>query len=272
MNESSEPTTREVIRDLGVLVAVPVVLVAVRFLVPSAVGDTLALDHADPAPHALFTAAFVHNSVSHLQNNVVGYVLAAIYTFALALFVGRLGWFRRVFAVNVLLLPVVINVADLLTWGVVQPAVQPVSRGFSGVAAAFVGSLLVAVYVFLAERHGPDVGQAVGVATFMLSMLLIGLRYAGPDPVLLGLVAVGVTLSVGPTVYRQSRDGGLSVGRDAVWSGAATVLVGVVLGYMIVALFPPAAAIVEDGTAVNLYAHLIGFLLGIVSGILGEKC
>ena len=267
MNEERPPSVRAATRDLVALAAVPVVLAGLHFLVPQSVQNSLALDHADPALHTFFTAAYFHDSVAHLEGNVVGYVLAATYTFALTLFVDRLSWFRRVFVVNLLVLPVVVNVADLFTWSFLNPGVEPVSRGFSGVAAAFVGSLLVALYVFLSERHGSDVGGAVGVSLFLVLMGLIGVRYGGFDPILLGLIAVGLAVSGGPTIYRQSqRD--IEFGRDEGLSTAAVGLVGVVLAYMVLALFPPTAALVSGEAAVNLYAHIIGFLSGVSASLL----
>jgi membrane associated rhomboid family serine protease len=159
----------------------------------------LAFDHGRFAPHTLLTAAYVHGSDSHLYNNLVGYAIAALYTYALCLSVDERRWFRRTVSVQLLLLPILVNLVSYAVFQLPFPDADPVSQGFSGVVSGFVKFLLVALYVFVRRRHSREVGYAIGLSTLFLVLQLIDLRYAGRvRPSVTGLIALGGTLVVVP--------------------------------------------------------------------------
>jgi hypothetical protein len=96
-------------------------------------------------------------------------------------------------------------------------------------------------------------------------MQLIDLQYAGGFRAsVTGLVLLGSGL-----VFVQYARHGVEVPdgearRDAVITAGAVGLVGVVLGVLILGLFPEAEALVEGGTFTNVFAHAAGFLWGIM--------
>lgn len=99
-------------------------------------------------------------------------------------------------------------------------------------------------------------------------MQLIDFRYAGGlQPSVTGLVLLGSGLVFG----RYLLDGvNIPEGkerRDAVISGVAVGLVAVVLGVLVLGLFPDVEALVEGGTFTNVFAHATGFVLGIVASV-----
>lgn len=96
-------------------------------------------------------------------------------------------------------------------------------------------------------------------------MQLIDLRYAGG----FRLSVTGLVLLAGVLVFGQYARRGVEVPdgearRDAVITAGAVGLVGVVLGVLILGLFPEAEALVEGGTFTNVFAHAAGFVWGIV--------
>src|SRR6056297_1656096 len=84
-----------VLGDLAVVAAVGLLLVAVQYLLPAAVHDRLAFDHAAFAPQTLLTAAYVHADTGHLLSNLGGYVSLAVVTYLVCLQADRRAWFRR---------------------------------------------------------------------------------------------------------------------------------------------------------------------------------
>jgi hypothetical protein len=111
--------------DTGSLTAVAVLLVAVYFLTPPSIQAALAFDHGQFAPHTLLTAAYVHGSDSHLYNNLIGYAIAALYTYALCLSVDERQWFRRKFSVQLLVIPILVNLVSYTVFQLQCPEADP---------------------------------------------------------------------------------------------------------------------------------------------------
>jgi hypothetical protein len=96
-------------------------------------------------------------------------------------------------------------------------------------------------------------------------MQLIDLQYAGG----FRLSVTGLVLLGGVLVFGQYAWHGVEVPdgeerRDAVITAGAVGLVGVVLGVLILGLFPEGEALVEGGSFTNVFAHAAGFVWGIV--------
>lgn len=252
--------------DAALLLSIPLLLASIHFLTPTALQQALAFDHARFDGYTLLTAAYVHNSDAHLYSNLVGYALTALYTYVLCLYVDERGWFRRTLMVHLLALPILVNLTSYAIFTTQYPDAAPTSRGFSGVVAGLGGFLLVALYVFVKERHDGGVAYAVGLTVFLLLMQLVDLQYAGGlRPSVTGLVVLGAGI-----VFGQYARGGVAVPdgegrRDAAVSAGAVGLVGVVLAVLILALFPGAESLVEGGTFRNVFAHGAGFVWGVTA-------
>lgn len=254
--------------DTGSITAVAVLLAAVHFLTPPSIQVALAFDHGQFVLHTLLTAAYVHGSDSHLYNNLVGYAIAALYTYALCLSVDERRWFRRTFPVQLLVVPILVNLVSYAIFQLQFPDADPVSRGFSGVVSGFVGFLLVASYVFVRERHNREVGYAIGLGMLLVVLQLIDLRYAGRmRPSVTGLIALGGMLVIVPYL----RDGiGVPTGTariTAMKTSGAIGVVGFIFIYLMLHLFPDPGTIVTDGTITNVFGHAAGFVWGALISI-----
>jgi hypothetical protein len=257
--------SRIVALDATLLLSIPTLLAAIHFLVPTSLQQSLVFDHTRFNIYTLLTAAYVHASNTHLFSNLVGYALTAIYTYALCLFVDERKWFRRTLPIHLLALPVLVNLTSYAIFAIQYPDADPVSRGFSGVVGGLGGFLLVALYVFVKKRHDGELAYAVGLTIFLLLMQLIDLRYAGGFRLsVTGLVLLGSLLVFGQYAWRGVEIPDGEGRRDAVITVGSVGLVGVVLGVLILGLFPESEALVEGGTFTNVFAHAAGFIYGIV--------
>lgn len=263
MTDASPADRHEVLRDTGLIVSIAALLAAVHFLVPTAVQVQLALDLGDPVWYTLFTAAYVHAGFEHLTSNVSGYILAAAYTYWLCLTSGRRKWFWRTALVLLVIVPIVVNAADLVIFTRYYPSVDGYSRGFSGVVGAFGGFLLVALLAVVRDVYGGAATQVVGVSLVLLLLVLVDVVYAGTvRPVVGVLVVIGILVQIFGVLYE--RDWELpkveAPRRVLAMRGASGLLVVVVLAYLVLALFP--GELVQGGAFVNIFAHGIGFLIG----------
>ena len=55
--------------------------------------NQLALNHSDPQWYTIVTAAYAHIDAGHMISNILGYLLAASYTYWLSLYTDRREWF-----------------------------------------------------------------------------------------------------------------------------------------------------------------------------------
>jgi len=265
MNEN-EVADRAGLRDfgteIGLIIAVPILLAAIHYTLSGGVKHDLAFSHERFSVYTLFTAAYVHAGQLHLLGNIVGYLLATVYTYMLCAAVDERRWFWRTWVVFLGVLPILVSLTSYAVFSTWFPSASPSSRGFSGVVAGFSGFLLVALAVYVKKRYSTQLGSAIGVSSFLVLMAVIDYIYSGRVRIVIaGLLAAGIGLQAGNYVWQAEFDlGGLDLQRVAL-DGAAVVLVFVVLGTIIVAMFP--ADIVQNGTSTNIIAHAVGFLLGI---------
>ena len=268
MTAAEDDSTDPVARGLAGIFGVVALLAAIHFLVPAGVQEQFVFRHADPNPVTFLTAAYLHASDAHLLNNAVGFLIAALYTLGLALAADRRRWFRRSFLATLLLVPVLVNATEWVIFALQYPEVSAVSRGFSGAVAGFAGTLLVALYLFVRSRHGHPVAYLAGLSIVLLLFQLIDLRYAGTvRPLVAGLILLGIGLVAVSTASEYDyRPSDVEFGREELWTVGAVLLVGVVIAYVVLALFPAPGDVVSDGTFVNVYSHAAGFLWGIILG------
>ena len=263
MSGTSENELGATLIDSAAIIAVLLVLAVVHFIVPSSLQQMLAFNHDRFSGYTLLTAAYVHNTDPHLFGNILGYLLATSYGYMLCIAVDERRWFRRTFVVFLFVLPILVSLSSYAIFSTQYPSTSPTSRGFSGVVAGFGGFLLVALAVYLRNRYSAALGQAVGYGSFFVLMALVDFIYTGTVGLEVGgLVSVGLAFVGGAYVLendlRLGRLKDLGVVRDVL----GVVLVFVVLAFLIVNMFP--ADVVSNGSVTNIWAHAIGFLIGIV--------
>ncbi|WP_115864734.1 hypothetical protein [Halorussus litoreus] len=251
-----------VLGDLAGVAAVGGLLLAIQFLLPGTVHDSMAFDHAAFAPATLLTSAYVHAGTDHLFSNLGGYVSLAAVTYLVCLNADRRSWFRRTVPLFLVVLPVAVNLTSYAVLAARFPDSSPVSRGFSGVVAGFGGFLLVAVAVHLRATYSRETVFFVG--QFAVLLLLGELLWIYAPQIGLvegGAVAVGLALTVSGIVSRGRRTAYgdahyRQVGQDLLYVGLVLAL----LVWLVYGLFP--ADPVSQGTFTNVFAHGAGFVEG----------
>jgi len=111
-------------KEIGLIIALPVLLGVIHYALSGSAKQALAFSHDQFAIHTLFTAAYVHAGQGHLLNNVVGYLLATLYTYMLCVAAEERRWFWRTFVLFLLALP----------WSLLHSS-SPGSRCRSGVTS-----------------------------------------------------------------------------------------------------------------------------------------
>ncbi|WP_157745901.1 hypothetical protein [Halorubrum trapanicum] len=265
MTDTGTPVRYEIGSDVLLLLSIPGLLSVVYFLTPTTLQQQLALTPSDPQWYTVFTAAYVHASVSHLSGNLIGYFLAVGFAYGLCLHTNRRQWFRRTTIALLLVTPIVVNVGNLLAFGTFLPENTGYSRGFSGVVGGFVGFLLVAFVVAVKDTYGSELAKVVGESLVLFLMLLVSVVYSGGiQPLVAGLVTFGIGLQVIGTLYE--RDWELPMVDVASRAFAFRVVSGglvvTVLAVLVVSLFP--VGLVEGGTFTNIVGHGVGLIVGVL--------
>lgn len=265
MNGSEGPTRRELVRDASMIGGVAALLVVIHLLLPPAVRTRFAFDHGAFDPVTVYTSAFVHLDADHLLGNVAGYLAAATLAYGLTAQIRGRRWYRVTFVAFLLVLPVVVSLTSyaLLEWWL--PGIEPVTRGFSGVGAGFVGFVFVALLAVLGERFDRRTALFVGLAVWLLLVLEVYVVYVGTvTPSVGGLVALGWggclwgllgEYDLTETDWRRR------------WPTIGLVGTVVVLLTLFVAVLFPSRLVV-DGTVTNVFAHATGLLYGMAGSSL----
>lgn len=198
-----------------------------------------------------FTSSFVHAGPTHLWGNVFGYLLIMSALYPLAVFSGKKRQLAAISVFNLLAIPLVTGHLSLLLPG------TGATLGFSGVNAAFSGSLLL--FVFFAWDTAGEINPVWSVAPALLSLALAVMIAPVIFPYVpsLGGYALVFGLSGGLVLaYFFHREGSSALRRfrlqeNAVLYWGVAVLL---LGFARLLVFVPANA--------NLVSHLGGFYAG----------
>jgi len=243
--------------DIAAVLAVPVVLVAVQ-LFPDSVCGALVLNYGSPGVVQVYTTHFVHADWAHLAGNVGVYLVAVALVYLLLIYADTRRTFYVGFALVLLVVPFPVSALDLYLVG--PEAGEASTRGFSGLASAFVGFVPVMVFVFLRENLSQRVRVYESMGLFLASLGVTLFLLRGPtDSTAIFAFAVGVLYYV-PVVWRLNDDvrqafAGWSISKQAL-------VIYAVLLFLIspVILFPANPA--QGGTVVNLVTHFGGFFIG----------
>jgi hypothetical protein len=161
----------ESILDLGILLSVPLFLVVIHVFVPEPVRSQLVFSHDRFSPYPLLTWVYVHPSDIHLSGSIGAYLLAGGLTYVLAARAGARRWFRYSFGAVLLLIPLLTALTRFGLVSILAPAANPVEQGFVDVAAAYGGTMLVALWAYVGDRFGRNIRWDV-LITFLLFVIL----------------------------------------------------------------------------------------------------
>ncbi len=241
--------------DIAVLLAVPAALAAAALL-PTDARLALAFSYADPTLVTAFKANFVHAGTDHLLFNLALYALAAPTVYLLSVLSGHRDRFYVVFVAFLVVFPAVLSVLNLAV-----PR-EGLLLGFSGVNAAFVGYLPVALAGYLRRVFGVTADRELAAGLFFLGLALVAVLVVR-TPLTYAVAAVAALAAVSRL---RAVDAGLPRSTDALGvpgeAELAVVAVLLLFGGLLGA-FPPDPVV--DGAVVNVYVHLLGFALGFIA-------
>ncbi|MFD1587644.1 hypothetical protein ACFR9U_11665 [Halorientalis brevis] len=253
---------RAVSRDLALISLVAVVLVVIHVAVPPGGRARFAFNHDSLDPVTVVTSPFVHVDDAHLFGNLAGYVASTVVAYGLCLKARERRWFHLTFASFLVVLPATVSLTSYAILGWLYPAIDPITRGFSGVGAAFTGFVLIAVLVVVRTEYGWLTAQYLGLAVWLWLLLELFLIYGGDT---LGVALAVAGLGWAFCGWGLIDEHGTTDIRDGLRRAADDVLtVGVVvwlLTLFVVVLFP--AEPVGDGSVTNVFAHAAGMGYGL---------
>lgn len=255
---------RTAIRDVGVLLAVPLVLLGVYWLPPS-VRATLVFEYDNPSLIAAYTSSFVHMSPAHLAVNLVGYGLIVPVVYAMSALCGYKQRFYVSFVTFVLLFPFVLTGLALLF---IRPGA---GLGFSGILMAFYGYLPLVLGDLVTDQFDIDSQTNVAPLLYFVGIGIITVLGVWPSlddmTVLLGsaglLLAILVIILWYFSTILEGHSGVRSTVSEA-W-GATGYFELFLIAFALLVMFPFAMFPfdITAGTGiVDTYTHLLAYSLG----------
>lgn len=257
-------------RDLAAVGCVAVGLTLLHFGLPPGVRERFAFHHGAVDPVTPYTSAFVHADGRHLATNVSGYLAAAVTTYGLCLRSDDRRWFLSTFAVFLSALPVAVNLTSYALLSARFPGIDPVTRGFSGVGAGFVGFLFVALVAALRAEYDRRVARWLGLGLWLLVLVEVAVIHAGRLALpVAGLATAGWALCLrGIASERGLPDADAVVGAIG-GEGVQFTFAAALLAAFVVVLFPP--DLVENGAVTDVFAHTAGFCYGVLGAVLTSR-
>lgn len=242
------------VADVALMLTVPIVLTAVHLL-PASIQQSFILEYHNPSAFNLWSAAYVHRGLAHFSGNLAGYCLYIIPSYLLFALADERRFFRYTFLCFVVILPPVLAAVNIAVLG------SGTGAGFSGIASAFVGLLLVGVFIFIHNRVSQELGVSDAVAVLLVVFAGTALIYSGV------LAAAGIVVVACLLVLNDIRRLGVEEAQTVasdLWSmgNYFLLIVGAVALFLLspILLFPE--NVVQGGQPVNIFSHYAGLVLG----------
>jgi len=207
-----------------------------------------------------FTANYAHFGARHLFDNLLNYWVTL---FAIYPLVAIADWGRQ-FRLSVLSYLVVAPfVIAVVTLALVNPSTEQFVVGFSGIVAALLGFLPVALAAAASEQTDGAVDASWAVVPVLFSVALVFLLPSGPYFRSQSTLAVGVGLT--GVVVAGVLWAGTSTHRLRQYSRQFTpdVLLAFLIGTTVF-VFGVAGAFVFVHAGTNVWGHLAGYLVGFI--------
>lgn len=260
---------RDTAWTLGLVLAIPVFLTLLYYLLPEAIHNAFVFDHSRFSVYTLWTSAYIHRNFSHLTSNLLGYAIAILPLLLIYSRCEGLERFRNLLLVFLVGVPPLVSISDYLIFRfVLGVAEESATRGFSGVVAALYGLLFATLVGYVYELRDWIAAVNFGLA-IVLATLGGVLFYSGVGSLLLyGVVAGGVAIvGVNLVSLNVICDGGRL--KDAIkkWGhdGILVAYGGLVIVLIVPMMFP--INWVGQESVTNIFGHAAGFLLGCLLAI-----
>ncbi|WP_283402488.1 hypothetical protein [Halorubrum sp. DM2] len=273
MADSATSNQSVPLRDVGILVAIVVLLGIVHVVVPDEIRFELLFYYGEPTAYTPWTAVLIHDSLDHLTSNLVGYGIVLVPTYLLSLAVATRRRFWMLFGgICLITPPATIAVDYLVLYRYLNLASsQTVGFGFSGVVSALVGMLLLTTVAAVEDwynRHyaivaavamitagGAGAAFQSGFLTASQSVLVVG-AVAG----IAGLIVVALSnLTLDPFRYWD-----VANRETLILVGTSGVIVSLSLATLFRVELGPA------GRFVSVLGHGTGMLTGIALTLIGD--
>jgi hypothetical protein len=269
MSESVLRRYQDVFIDTTVLLAIPVGLAFLHFFLPDAIYDQLVFTYGDANPVTAWTAAYLHGSNGHLYSNLAGYGIAI--GFAYYLYSAYLQN-RRVFWITVaILLAIVPPITTVVDYVVLYQhagllADGAVSKGFSGIVSAFGGMFLAAIGFVVADEYNTMTGAQTVLLIVLAALGVVTAANGILTSTIAGLLGFAIVLQGTAFISRTDLYQPSQL-RTRVEQHAANIVqvtaYGAVVCIFVYLILP--IEVVQSGNFVNILAHSVGFLVGVIT-------
>ncbi|TKX59675.1 hypothetical protein EXE48_14265 [Halorubrum sp. ASP1] len=270
MSRRQGPRTSTDAVEIAILSGVVGVLVTVHFFLPETLHSQFLFTYGEPTVVSAWTAAILHDSVSHLASSVTWYAIVMASAYALSM-----TWTRRCpfwFAVVgcLVLAPPMTKLGDYwllkVQWNLVSDATT--ARGFSGVVSAFGGLLYVSLARTVTARYGYTAGVATTGTIVLGALSALAFTSAVLSPSVAVVLCAIVAFAIGIWIIRNRPK--IPTWQAWAWSqrdGLLPIVVGcVVVVVLLSQLFQ--VQLDETGRFVSVIAHGTGFATGMIVTVL----
>lgn len=260
---------KPIFRDVVALLAIPGVLVALHFFLPDTIRSQLVFTYGESGPFTAWTSAYLHASNGHLYDNLFGYAIPAAFTYYL--YTAYLQQRRRFWIIVAVLLGITPFITTTIDYVVLYQYIGfiPIgytSQGFSGIASAFSGVFLTAIGFIVANEYDSEVGIHTALLIFLISLGVLTVANGILSLPLATMLIFGFVLlstqyiSLSDLRYPSRLQYRVRKHDEAIFQ---IVTYGAIVCILVYSMIP--IEIIQDGNIVNILAHIVGFITGIIT-------
>jgi len=254
---------REERKDLFLIFSVPAFLFFVYYL-PSEIKEAFVLHLEFTNLADLYMANFVHFTPDHILKNAFIYAFSALLACALLYLTSKENkLFLKIFLINLTAVPLLLSFFQFFVFNRIPLWAAHRSFGFSGIASAFLGSLVFSCILIL-ERNIKikTICPAVSCLITALSLLFAGLYVKDYTLILSTSAVLVITFALFTAKFCSAERPSDKKKRELF---CCSLLVYILTVIFCLPLFPTVFR--HDGEGINIPLHYLGFIFGLTAGM-----
>jgi hypothetical protein len=245
-------------------ILIPSIIAIIVFLLPGYIQEFFVLKMDQLNFWTWFTHIFVHQNIQHLSANITMYLASAFFAYFILLKKQKENFYKIVIA-SIILVPLIIFVLTLIFRATGLFPLQLINhRGFSGISSAASGFLAFAIAKRIQVLWGHEKNKHLLLNLcyfiFIPSLAVMVWRLSIKLSVYIFLFWIVLILNM---IWFLKREKLILDVKKFNKKEVLFIAIGMAVLFFGVLLLIP-EEIVQNGSATNTLAHLIGFMLGFV--------
>jgi hypothetical protein len=236
----------------------PLVLI-LFFVLPVNLQDQIILKPLQPTLISAFFSNYLHTNLEHFESNLLSYFIIMLLLFNIEtnkkrFYIAALGVFT--------IIPLISSSFIILFLSRINP-----SLGFSAIVAGFLGYFVYDLYAYVKQKYSPRLNYNFLGLLFMLNVFVWSVSWSNSNLILISLIAILWFLHSTIPAIKETLSKVMPRKKPPLkeaFHRSFLIMLPLAVAIFGMYILIPRDVITGQGNSINIMAHFIGYLCGLV--------